>query len=63
MTPWVPKSGEHEDQIAPIAEVAKKLSTVSIILGGFACKYALASTAFLNVFAGSLDRQAQPQAK
>ena len=33
MTPWVPKSGEHEDQIAPIAEVAKKLSTVSIILG------------------------------
>ena len=39
------------------------LATVSIILGGLACKYALASTAFLNVYAGSLDRQAQPQAK
>ena len=30
ITPCVPKSGEHDDQIPPIALVAKKLSTVSI---------------------------------
>ena len=30
ITPCVPKSGEQEDQIAPIALVAIKLSTVSI---------------------------------
>ena len=30
MTPCVPKSGEHEDHMAPIALVAIKLSTVSI---------------------------------
>ena len=30
MTPCVPKSGEQDDQMAPIALVAKKLSTVSI---------------------------------
>ena len=30
ITLCVPKSGEHDDQIAPIALVAKKLSTVSI---------------------------------
>ena len=30
ITPCVPKSGEHDDHIAPIALVAKKLSTVSI---------------------------------
>ena len=29
-TPFVPKSGEQDDQIAPTAEVAIKLSTVSI---------------------------------
>jgi uncharacterized membrane protein YedE/YeeE len=47
----------------PSLALATILVTVSIILGGLACKYALASTAFLNVYAGSLDRQAQPQAK
>ena len=47
----------------PSLAPATILATVSIILGGLACKYALASTAFLNVYAGSLDRQAQPQAK
>ena len=30
ITPCVPKSGEHDDHIAPIALVAKKPSTVSI---------------------------------
>ena len=33
ITPFVPKSGEHDDQIAPIADEAKKASTVSIQLG------------------------------
>ena len=47
----------------PSLAPATILATVSIILGGLVCKYALASTAFLNVYAGSLDRQAQPQAK
>ena len=47
----------------PSLALATILATLSIILGGLACKYALASTAFLNVYAGSLDRQAQPQAK
>ena len=35
ITPFTPKSGEHDDQIAPIDEVAIKLSTVSIIFGKF----------------------------
>ena len=30
ITPCIPKSGEHDDQIAPIALVAIKHSTVSI---------------------------------
>jgi len=47
----------------PSLALATILATLSIILGGLACKYALASTAFLNVYAGSLDRPAQPQVK
>ena len=47
----------------PSLALATILATLSIILGGLACNYALASTTFLNVYAGSLDRQAQPQAK
>ena len=33
ITPLTPKSGEHDDQIAPIALVPIKYSTVSIIFG------------------------------
>lgn len=29
ITPFIPKSGEHEDQIAPIDAVPRKASTVS----------------------------------
>ena len=47
----------------PSLAPATLLATISIILGGLACKYALASTSFLSVYAGSLDKQAQPQAK
>ena len=32
ITPWVPKSGEHDDHIAPIALVAIKPSTVNLEL-------------------------------
>ena len=33
ITPLIPKSGEHEDQIAPKEEVARNASTVSIKFG------------------------------
>ena len=36
INPWVPKSGEHEDHIAPIVDAAKKHSTVSIWFGVYA---------------------------
>ena len=36
ITPFTPKSGEHEDQIAPTDVVAIKLSTVSIRFGIYA---------------------------
>ena len=35
-TPLTPKSGEQEDQMAPIEVVAMKASTVSIVLGKYA---------------------------
>ena len=43
MAPFAPKSGEQDDQIPPIAEVATKYSTVSIKLG----KYAATLSPFL----------------
>ena len=35
-TPLIPKSGEQEDQMAPIEVVAIKASTASIVLGKYA---------------------------
>ena len=32
-TPWVPKSGEHDDQIIPFFAHAKKLMIDSILFG------------------------------
>ena len=36
MTPWAPKSGEQDDQTAPILATPKKLITVSGIFGKIA---------------------------
>ena len=36
ITPWTPKSGEHEDQIKPFFDTPKKAVIVSIVLGTYA---------------------------